>query len=88
MANTYTQLYFHIVFAVKGRKNLISKTWKTELYKYISGIISNKNQKLLIINYINNQEKHHHKKTFQEEYIDFLKAYEIDFNTKYIFTDE
>ena len=152
MANTYTQLYFHIVFAVNGRDNLIAKTWKTELYKYISGIISNKNQKLLIINgmpnhihlligtkpncnlsdlirdtkagsskwvnekrlvkgkfkwqvgfgaftlgqsqlpiiinYIKNQEKHHHKKTFKEEYIEFLKAYEIDFNTAFIFLDE
>ena len=50
MANTYTQLYFHIVFAVKGRQNLISKKWKDELYKYITGIISNKNQKLIIVN--------------------------------------
>ena len=50
MANTYTQLYFHIVFAVKGRNNLIAKNWKDELYKYITGIISNKNQKLIAIN--------------------------------------
>ncbi len=50
MANTYTQLYFHIIFAVKGRTNLISKKWKEELYKYIAGIISSKNQKLFIIN--------------------------------------
>lgn len=50
MANTYTQLYFHIVFAVKGRRNHIAPNWKDELYKYISGIISNNNQKLFIIN--------------------------------------
>jgi REP element-mobilizing transposase RayT len=50
MANTYTQLYFHIIFAVSGRNNLIAKSWKEELYKYISGIIANKNQKLMIIN--------------------------------------
>lgn len=50
MANTYTQLYFHLVFAVKGRKSLIGKGWKDELYKYITGIIKNKGQKLLIIN--------------------------------------
>ena len=50
MANTYTQLYFHIVFAVKGRENRIVSELKEELYKYISGIISNKNQKLMIIN--------------------------------------
>ena len=50
MANTYTQIYFHIVFAVKGRANIISQQWKEELYKYISGIVTNKNQKLIAIN--------------------------------------
>jgi REP element-mobilizing transposase RayT len=50
MANTYTQLYFHIVFAVKGRRNFIDRLWKVELYKYIAGIIASKNQKLYIVN--------------------------------------
>lgn len=152
MANTYTQLYFHVIFAVKGRDNLISKKWKEELYKYISGIVSNKEQKLMIINgmpnhihlllstkpncnlsdlvrdiksnsskwinskqfisgkfewqtgfgaftvsqsgvnsvidYIKNQENHHGKKSFREEYIDFLASYEVEFNSDYIFKDE
>lgn len=152
MANTYTQLYFHVIFAVKGRDNLISKKWKEELYKYISGIVSNKEQKLMIINgmpnhihlllstkpncnlsdlvrdiksnsskwinskqfisgkfewqigfgaftvsqsgvnsvidYIKNQENHHGKKSFREEYKDFLTSYEVEFNSDYIFKDE
>lgn len=152
MANTYTQLYFHVVFAVKHRNNLISIEWKDELYKYISGIISNKDQKLMTVNgmpnhihlligtkpncnlsdlvrdiksnsskwinekefvvgklewqkgfgaftvsqsgidnvieYIKNQEKHHSKKSFKQEYIEFLKAYKIEFKPKYIFDDE
>lgn len=50
MANTYTQIYLHVIFAVKGRGNLISSTWKEELYKYITGIVTNKNQKLIAIN--------------------------------------
>lgn len=50
MANTYTQIYLHVIFAVKGRDNLISSTWKEELYKYITGIVTNKNQKLIAIN--------------------------------------
>ena len=50
MANTYTQLYVHIIFAVKGRQNLISTNWKDEIYKYITGIITNKEQKLIAIN--------------------------------------
>jgi len=50
MANTYSQIYIHIVFAVKGRDNLISPKRKDELYKYITGIISNEGQKLIAIN--------------------------------------
>ena len=151
MANTYTQLYIHIVFAVKGRQNLISKIWKDELYKYITGIVINEGQKLIaingmpdhihilvgskpnkalsdlvrdikanssrfinekkwisgkfewqtgfgafsyshsqltnVINYIQNQEEHHKKKTFKEEYVDFLKAFDIDYNNQYLFDD-
>lgn len=151
MANTYTQLYVHVVFAVKGRANSISIQWKEKLYQYITGIITNKNQKLMIINgmpdhihlliglnpncnlsdlvrdikansskwinenkwitgkfewqagfgaftigqsqvqavvnYILKQEEHHRKKSFREEYIEFLNAYQIEFKTEYIFQD-
>ena len=151
MANTYTQIYIHIVFVVKGRQNLISKNWKDELYKYITGIITNEGQKLIVINgmqdhihilvglkpdkslsdlvrdikanssrfinekswingkfewqtgfvafsynhsqltnvihYIQNQEEHHKKKTFKEEYIEFLKAFDVDYKNEYIFDD-
>ena len=149
MANTYTQLYIHIVFSIQGRHNLISDSWKAELYKYITGIIKSKKQKLIIINgmpdhihlliglkpnialsdlardikansskfinekrlvrgkfnwqegfgafsyshsqlpvvikYITNQEIHHKKKSFQEEYIELLKIFEIDYDKKYLF---
>lgn len=151
MANTYSQLYVHIVFAVKGRQNLISKSWKDEVYKYITGIITNKEQKLIAINgmpdhvhilmgmkpdkslsdlvrdikassskfindkrwingkfkwqtgfgafsyshsqlsnvikYIENQEEHHKTKTFKEEYIEFLKLFNIDFKNEYVFDE-
>ena len=50
MANTYTQIYLHLVFAVKFRKKRIQKEWKEELYKYITGTIQNKGQKMLAIN--------------------------------------
>lgn len=151
MANTYSQIYIHVVFAVKGRQNLISKNWKDELYKYITGIIMNEGQKLItingipdhihilvglkpdkslsdlvrdiksnssrfinekhwvtgkfewqtgfgafsyshsqlnnVINYIQNQEEHHKKKTFKEEYLEFLNAYNVDYKNEYIFDD-
>ncbi len=50
VADTFTQLYIHVVFAVKGRESLINTEWKDKLYRYISGIIANQNQKLYIIN--------------------------------------
>jgi putative transposase len=50
MANTYTQIYMHVVFAVSGRQSLFSKEHKEELHKYITGIISQQNQKLIAIN--------------------------------------
>jgi putative transposase len=149
MPGTFSQVYIQIVFAVKGRENMISKTWKTELYKYISGIITNKGQKAIIVggmsdhihvfvglkpsmpisnlvrdiknnssnfinskkfvrgkfswqegygafsyghsqidqvyNYILNQEQHHSKKTFKEEYFEYLKRFEVDYDEKYLF---
>ncbi len=50
MAVTYSQLYIQVVFAVKGRQNLIDKNWQTELHKYIAGIIKEKQQKSIIAN--------------------------------------
>ncbi len=50
MANTYTQLYIHIIFAVNGRMALIRDDFRESLHKYISGIIANKGHKLLAIN--------------------------------------
>jgi len=149
MANTYTQIYIHVVFAVKGRQNLILKAHKDELYKYITGIVTNNNQKLIaingmsdhihillgikpsislsdlvrdikanssrfinekkwtnykfswqegfgafscshsqlsiVVNYIQNQEKHHSRKTFRDEYIAFLENYNVEHDNKYIF---
>jgi putative transposase len=151
MANTYTQLYVHIIFAVKGRTNLISKNWKEKLYQYLTGIATNKQVKMMtvngmpdhihillgfkpdnnlsniirdikansskwinenrfvqgkfewqngfgaftigqsqvqtVINYIRNQEEHHRIKSFKEEYLDFLRAYQIDYKPEYIFDD-
>ncbi|MBK8781950.1 MAG: IS200/IS605 family transposase [Anaerolineales bacterium] len=149
MANTYSQIYIQIVFAVQGRQNLLAKEWRQEVFKYMAGIIKNKGQKPIIVNgvddhvhafvglkpamalsdlvrdiknnssnfindnhwakgkfnwqegygafsyshsqvedvysYILNQEQHHTKQTFQDEYIGFLKKFEIEHDVKYLF---
>ncbi len=149
MPNTYSQMYVQVVIVVKFRQSLIQKSWKNELYKYITGIVTKKGQKLLRINgvenhvhillniqpnialsdlmrevkansskwineqnfcnhkfqwqegfgaftysisqlnnvikYIKNQEEHHKKQSFKEEYISFLKNFEIEYKEEYLF---
>jgi putative transposase len=49
MANTYTQIYIHVVFAVRERESLIQPKWREELFRYITGILTNKGHKLIAI---------------------------------------
>ncbi|MFN4854419.1 MAG: IS200/IS605 family transposase [Bacteroidota bacterium] len=149
MANTYSQIYIHLVFSVKWRQNLIQKKWKDELHKYICGIVNGKGQKVYaiggvsdhihilvsikpnifisdlvrdikansskwinekgyvkgkfqwqegfgafscsqsvldtVIAYINNQEQHHQRKTFKDEYLKLLQKCNIEYDEKYLF---
>lgn len=149
MPGTFSQIYIQVVFAVKGRENLIAKPWRDEIHKYIAGIIKGKEQKSIIVNgvadhihcfvglkpsimisdlvrdiknnstnfinekkvvkgkfswqegygvfsyshsqindvynYILNQEEHHKRKTFKEEYLEFLNKFEIPYEERYLF---
>ena len=149
MSDTYSQIYIQTVFAVQDRDAIIQSSWEEELYKYITGILQNKGQKMLaidgtsnhshfligmkptcclsdlvreikkssnifinekkftpfnfqwqegfgafsyghsqlrdVIQYIENQKEHHKKRTFKEEYLAFLKAFEIQFKDEYLF---
>ena len=151
MANTYTQIYIHAVFAVRFRQNLIPVDHGEEIHKYMTGIVTNLGSKLIAINnmpdhchmliglkpdmsvsgligkvksgssgfinarrlvyghfewqdgfgafsysrpqlstvigYIANQQEHHSRKTFREEYFALLDEFEIPFDDRYIFRD-
>jgi putative transposase len=50
MANTYSQIYLHVVFAVSERACVILPNRKEELQKYITGIVTRRKQKLIAIN--------------------------------------
>ena len=50
MANTYTQIYMHIVFAVSGREALIQDSWQSELYRYLIGACENRKHFVHAIN--------------------------------------
>jgi REP element-mobilizing transposase RayT len=49
MANTYTQLYTHLVFAVKHRQSLIKPEFREETERYMTGLLQNKKHKLIAI---------------------------------------
>jgi REP element-mobilizing transposase RayT len=44
-----------------------------------------KSQIPTIANYIETQEEHHKKRTFMEEYIEFLKLFDIEYDERYVF---
>jgi putative transposase len=57
MANTYTQIFVHIVFAVQDREGVIREQLRIELEKYITGIVNNNKSKLISI-YCNPDHTH------------------------------
>ena len=38
-----------------------------------------------MVKYILNQEERHQKKTYKNEYLDFLEKFEIEYDPKYLF---
>ena len=40
-----------------------------------------------VVKYINNQEEHHSKHTFRDEYISFLKLFDVDYDEQYVFKE-
>jgi REP element-mobilizing transposase RayT len=149
MANTFTQIHIHVVFAVQNRISLIKNDWQQRLYKYMIAIIQKHGHKVLsiggvtdhvhilfglrptqslsslmqevkrdssewinqnrfvigkfswqegygafsygksqisnIVKYIENQEKHHDKQSFTDEYRKILDRFGIEYDNQYIF---
>lgn len=145
----FTQLNTQLVFAVKYRDRLLTKEIRAEIFSYMSGILTNRKHKSIIINgmsdhvhilfgsnpndklsdlvawikrdsssfingkkwfkgkfhwqdgygaftygrsqldkiynYILNQENHHNRRTFREEYIELLNKFEVEYENKYLF---
>ena len=48
--STYSAHFIQIIFSVYKREPLLSPDWENELYKYIAGIINNRNNKIIAIN--------------------------------------
>ena len=149
MANTYSQIYIQIVFAMEGRQNLIDPKHNDDLQKYITGIVTKQNQKLIAVNnvpdhihlvigqrpdsalsdlvgdiksgstnfinrqrwvkgrfnwqegfgafsysrsqldavirYVKNQQKHHQRLSFRDEYVKLLDKFDVPYDERYIF---
>ena len=50
MANTYTQIFIQIVFGTAGHTKSIPSQLNEELQKYTTGIVQNRNHKMLAVN--------------------------------------
>ncbi len=50
MANTYSQIYVQIVFAVKYRKALLDKAWRSQVFGVMGNLINEANCKTIIVN--------------------------------------
>lgn len=149
MANTYSKIYLHFVFAVQNRNAVIHESWKATLYRYMAGIISKNGHKAYVINgmpdhvhalvsmspaqspsdlmydvkrssslwinenklaagrfswqegfgafsygqsqistiarYIEQQENHHKKQSFIDEYLEFLKLFDVEYDKRYVY---
>ena len=46
----FTQLYIHLIFSPKYRERLLVKEIRNEVYSYISGILTNRGHKSIIVN--------------------------------------
>lgn len=49
-SGTFSQIYIQLVFVVKSRQTFLKKEWREEVFKYMSGIVTAKGQKSIIIN--------------------------------------
>jgi len=148
-SGVFSQLLIHIVFSPYNREALLRKSQREELYSYMSGTITQKKHKSLIINgmpdhthiliglnpamsisdlvrdikrsssifinekkwfagnfnwqegygvfsysrsqlddiykYIQNQEEHHKKVSFREEYLGILKTFDVEYDERFLF---
>ena len=148
MANTYTSLYYHVVFSTKNRVQCISPEIEHRVWAYLGGVARKHHMTALqvggvedhvhalviapptlapsqiaqalkgdtskwiheefpplrsfawqdgygaftvsksslpeVVRYIKNQREHHRKRTFQEEYLDFLRKHGIEYDERYV----
>ena len=76
---TFTQIYVQLVFAVKNRETALRKQEGYGAFSYSRSQISN------IYKYIENQEETHKFKTFQDEYVQYLKKREMEFDEQFLY---
>ena len=66
-------------------KNSLSGNYKFEWQEGFGAFSCSKSQLKQVISYIENQEEHHRKITFTDEYIGFLENYGVEYKPEYLF---
>lgn len=73
----------------KSSNKFINENYRSpEIFEWQSGygVFSHGyREKDIIINYVKNQQEHHVKKSFRQEYLQLLKAFEVEYKDEYIF---
>jgi hypothetical protein len=86
--SSYAQNHIHLVFSTKGRHKLISKDVRPRLWAYMQkgyGAFSVSSSNVsAVIRYIDQQEAHHKKKSFDDEFIALLKKHGVEFDPRYV----
>jgi REP element-mobilizing transposase RayT len=66
-----------------NENNVVSRQFNWQ--KGYGAFSYSKSQVKDVVNYILNQEAHHQKKTFRQEYVEFLQKFEVEYEEKYLF---
>jgi len=80
----------HLIEDIKGSSSkwINERNFNKDKFEWQEGYGAfsySKSQVSKVIFYVQNQEVHHHKITFSEEYKKFLKKFEVDYDERYVF---
>ena len=87
-----TETIAHVVEEMKRNSSRWIKTLspKYEGFAWQGGYAAlsiSQSQVPTVINYIGRQAEHHEKQSFRDEYLEFLRLYNIDFDERYVLAD-
>lgn len=72
MPQSHCQLYAHLVFSTKSRYPFLDEAIRANVHAYLATLLRSMGS------------QYHRTQSFQEEYIEFLKRYDIAYDERYV----